>query len=140
MKTRLGPHREAVGELVGRNPHRLRRKPVHRVGFVVGARHQRIKGQLHALGAFALEDEGVERIERLEGLIVGAGRRDRRKQTALRRIRIDVVEMLEVGRVFQVAEHRHAVHLGAAIVGGGGAKSAGAQRTDAETERVPTGE
>jgi hypothetical protein len=28
------------------------------------------------------------------------------------------------------------VHLGAAIVGGGSAKSAGAQRTDAETEYV----
>jgi hypothetical protein len=46
--------------------------------------------------------------------------------------------MLEVGRIFQVAEHRHAVHLGAAIVGGGGTKYAGAQRTDAETERVST--
>jgi hypothetical protein len=30
------------------------------------------------------------------------------------------------------------VHLGAAIVGGGRTKYAGAQRTDAETERVST--
>ena len=52
-----------------------------------------VKGQLHALRAFALEDEGVERIERLEGLIIGADRRDRRKQATLRRIRIDVVEI-----------------------------------------------
>ncbi len=77
-------------------------------------------------------------VERLERLIVGAGRRDRRKQPALRRLRIDVIEMLEVSGVFQVAEHRHAVHLGAAIVGGSGAQYAGAQRTVAETERVPT--
>jgi len=39
---------------------------------------------------------------------------------------------------FQVAKHRHAVHLVPAIVGDGGTNDAGAQRTDAETERVST--
>ena len=138
VKARLGPHREAIGELVGRNLHRLRGEAIHRVRLVAGARHQRRKGQVHALRALALEDEGVERIEGEEGLIVGATDGIERKQPALRRIRIDVVEMLEVGGIFQVAEHRHAVrsrrrHRRPRR----GRNQAGAQRADAEAEHVP---
>ena len=141
VETRLGSHREAIGELVGRNPHRFCGKAVHRVGLVVRARHQRIKTQLHALGALTLEDEGVERIEGLERLIVGPGRRDRGKQPSLRRVRIDVVEMVEVGRIFQIAEHRQPVRLGAVSGrGDAGAKLRGAERADAETEYVAAGQ
>src|SRR5436190_1591381 len=46
--------------------------------------------------------------------------------------------MMEVGRVFQIAEHRHAVHLGAGL--GGccrGIEARRAQRAEAETEHVP---
>ena len=48
--------------------------------------------------------------------------------------------MLKVGRVFQVAEHRQAVSLGADIGRLRAAQQRRAQRADAETEHVPAGE
>ena len=48
--------------------------------------------------------------------------------------------MMEVGRIFQIAERRHAVRLGAAVGGRRGPKPRRAQRADAETEHMPAGE
>ena len=106
MEPGLRPHRKTVGELVGRNLHRLGREAVQRVRFVAGPRHQRREGQVHALRAFTLQDEGIERIEGLIRLIVGFRRGNRREYPAFRRGWIDVVEMMKVGRIFQIAEHR----------------------------------
>ena len=119
VKARFRPQRKAVGQLVRRNLHGFRDLAVHRVRLVARPRHQRRKGQFHAARAFAFQDEGVERVERIEGLVVEARRRDGRKQPALRRGHVHIVEMMEVGRVFQVAEHRQAVRLGAGLGGGG---------------------
>src|SRR5581483_2233111 len=47
-----------------------------------------------------------------EVLIVLAHRPDLGEQAALGRLRIDVVEMRKVGRIFQLAEAGHAVTLG----------------------------
>ena len=128
MEPRLGTHREAIGQLVRRDLHRFRGEAVHRVRLVIGARHQRREGQVHALRALALQNVGVERIEGEKGLVVGAHRRDDRKQPALRRVDIDVVEMVEVGGIFQVAERRDAVSLGAASAAAAAASCSGAQR------------
>ena len=142
VESRFGSHRKAVGELVGGNPHGFRRKAVHRVGFVVRASHQAHERHVHALRAFALQDVGVERIEGEEGLVVGANRWDQRKQSALRRGHIDVFEMMKIGRIFQIAEHRHSVGLGAAFLGRrrGRPEPSCAQRADAENEHMAAGE
>ncbi len=114
-----GPHEEVVGEPILRNPHRARGEPIHGIGLVRGARHQACESELHALRAVTLEDEAVERVEGEKVLIEGAGRSDMGKRAALGRIRVDVVEMLEVSRIFEVAERRHAVPLGVFMRQGG---------------------
>ena len=81
-------------------------------GSSPAARHQGREGQLHALRGVALEDVAVERIEGEEVLIERRDRADLREHAALRRVRIDIVEMLEVGGIFEVAEGRDAVPLG----------------------------
>jgi hypothetical protein len=52
-------------------------------------------------GRTALEGERVEAVERTQ--------REHPRPSALRRLRIDVVKVLEPGRVFQVAEQRQAM-------------------------------
>ena len=59
-------------------------------------RHQAREGQLHALRRVAAQDVAVERIEGEEVLIEHRVRADLREHAALRRVRIDVVEMREV--------------------------------------------
>ena len=109
VKARLGAHQVAVGLAVGRNAHRARRQPIHAVRLVVRARHQAREGQLHALRGVALEDVAVERIEGEEVLIEHPVRADLREDAAFRGLRIDIVEMGEVARIFEVAEDRDAV-------------------------------
>ena len=61
--------------------------------------------------AVALEDVGVQRIEgRKDWLKPRAD--ELRKHAALRRVRIDVVEIRKVGRIFQIAEDGEAVAFG----------------------------
>src|SRR5262249_36251954 len=99
--------------------------------------HQRREGHIHALCALALEDVGVQRIEGEVGLVIGTDRGDQREGPALRRGRIDVVEMMELGGIFQIAEGRYAVRLGPALRRrGGGTKTRRAKRADAEPEHV----
>src|SRR5262249_33679239 len=59
----------------------------------------------------ALEDVAVERVEGVEVLIVLPGGAELRELPTLGRIRIDIVEMLEVGGILEIAEAGHAVPL-----------------------------
>ena len=135
----LRSHRKPVGELVRRNLHRFRGKPVHRVGLVARARHQRCESEIHALRAFTPEDERVERVEGLKRLIVGFGRGNRRKGTAFRRGEIDVIEMMKVGRIFQIAEHRQPMNFAAGFHRHRGPQPHGTERGNAEAEHMPAG-
>src|SRR4029450_2589611 len=83
------------------------------MGLVGGGRHQAREGELHALRAVALEDKDVERVEGEKVLIEDAVRADMGEHAALWRVRVDIVEMLEASWIFEVAEGRHAVTLGA---------------------------
>ena len=114
VEARLRPQRKAIGQAVGGDADRARGEPIHRVRLVVGPRHQRREGQLHALRRVAAQDVAVERIEGQRVLVVDRARADLRKHAALGRLGIDVVEMRKVGRILQVAERRHAVPLGVA--------------------------
>src|SRR6266404_1409285 len=105
----------SVGEPIRGYPHRARGKPVEGVRLVGRARQQAGEGELHALRAIALEDEDVERIEGEKVLIEGPGGSDLGERAALRRIGVDVVEMLESRRIFEVAERRDAVPFGALL-------------------------
>ena len=107
----LGPDEELVAQAVGRAPHLRRGEAVHGVRLVAGAHHQRGEGEFHALRRVALEDVAVERVEGEEVLVVLPIRPDLRKNPALRRIGIDVAEMLEVRRVGEIAERRQTVRL-----------------------------
>jgi hypothetical protein len=140
VKFRLGPQREAIGELVRRYLHRLRCEAVHRVRLVTGAGHQRRESQVHALRALALQDKGIERIEGLIRLIVGSCRRNRRKHPAFRRRQIDVVEVMEIRRIFQVAEHRQSVRLRSRIDRQRRPEPRSTDSTEPETQHMPAGE
>src|SRR5262245_30183642 len=108
-----GPQQKTIGEPVGRYLHRARSEAVQRVGFVLGARHQAREGELHTLRTIALKDEAVERIEGEKVLIEGPSCPDVGEQAALRGVWIDVIEMLEVGRIFEIAEGGNPMALGA---------------------------
>ena len=95
------PQPEPVDQSIGGDGQLVGREQIDRIGLVKRARHQRGKGDAHAVGGIALDDIGVERIEG------GAARADQlREQSALGRIDIDVIEILKIRRVFQVAEGR----------------------------------
>ena len=94
----VGRHRDLVGG-VG----------IDRVGLVGGAPHQRGERLLHVDRRIALEDEAVERIERR-----GAAAGELAEGAALRRGGIDVFQMLEIGRIAEIAERGQAVVLGLA--------------------------
>src|SRR5215471_8118698 len=106
------PHHEAVGEPIHGYAHRARSEAVQRVGFVLGARHQAREGELHTLRTIALKDEAVERVEGEKVLIEGPSCPDVGEHAALRGVWIDVIEMLEVGRIFEIAEGRYPMALG----------------------------
>jgi hypothetical protein len=84
----------------------FRQQPIFRGDFVLRARHQRFVDQVGSRRdrAFDACDCDVEIIERAD--------RDHARHAALRRIGIDVVEALEIGRVFDVAEQRQRVAPG----------------------------
>src|SRR5215470_12931137 len=107
-----GPQQETISESVGRYLHRTRSEAVQRVGFVLGARHQAREGELHTLRTIALKDEAVERIEGEKVLIEGPSCADVGEYAALRGVWIDVIEMLEVGRIFEIAEGRNPMAFG----------------------------
>ena len=74
---------------------------VFAAGLVLGRQHQRVEGLAHAGRRDALDDIRVEAVE-------GADRGEPHR-AAFRRARVGVVEMLEVGTVFEIAEQRQTV-------------------------------
>jgi hypothetical protein len=76
------------------------------------ARHERGKGPLDALRRVAFQDVAVERVEGEKALIELPVTTDLREQAAFRRAGIDVVEVWEVARIFQIAESRNAMAFG----------------------------
>ena len=112
VKREAGPQQKTISESVGRYLHRARSEAVQRVWFVLGAHHQAREGELHPLRAIALEDEAVERIEGEKVLIEGPSCPDMGEHAALRGVWTDVIEVLEVGWIFEISEGRHAVALG----------------------------
>ena len=94
---------------------RARDEPVERVRLVAARRAIRLsKVAVHAGRAVALQHVDVQRVEGVEVLVADRLRIWIAQSAALRRVRPDVVEMREVGRVFQVAEDRQAVGFGLA--------------------------
>ncbi len=65
----FGPQQEAVGEPVGREPHRPGHEPVEGVGLVERAGHQRVEDEPHAGRAVAAQDVDVQRVEGREVLV-----------------------------------------------------------------------
>ncbi len=111
VEFRLRPDGELVREAVGGAPHLLGGEAVHGVRLIAATHHQRGESELHALRRIAFEDVAVERIEGEEILVELPVRSDLREAAALRRVRIDIAKVLEVGRVGEIAERREAVRL-----------------------------
>ena len=84
--------------------HRPRSKAIEGVRFVLRTQHQARESELHALGGISFEDETVERVECKHVLIEEPCRRNMRKYSALLRIWIDIIEILEVRGIFEIAE------------------------------------
>src|SRR5215813_2915818 len=106
------PQQKTISESVGRYLHRARGEAIQRIWFILSAYHQACEGELHALRTIALEDEGVQRIEGEKVLIEGPSSPDMRERATLWSVWIDVIEMLEVGRIFEIAEGRNPMALG----------------------------
>ena len=109
------------GEIV-RIAHRLGEQSVFARHFIKRRHEKCLVDEIDAEDERAF-DSGDHHIEVVEG-----AERDLTRRAALRRVRVDVVELLEAGRIFQVAERRYAVppnqacrfflRLGAARPGG----------------------
>ena len=133
-----GPDEEPVAKAVGGAPHLLGGKPVHRVRLVAGADHERGEGEVHPLRRVALEDVAVQRIEGEEVLIVFAVRPDLRERAALRRLRIDVAEVMEVRRIGKLAERRETVRFDLVVGASGQYPTNAAKRRGACERERPT--
>ena len=123
MELGLRPNEELIGEAVRRATDFFRGEAIHRVWLVAGAHHQRSKGELHALCRVTLENEGVERIEREEVLVVEAIGADLRERAAFGCVRVHIAKMREVRRIGEIAECGEAVGFDCLI--GAGAEAAG---------------
>ena len=99
----LRPQAVGDGTVIFRVARALGDQAIFRRHFVERRRHQRVVDQLDAGGERPLHP-GDDEIEIVEGADSALAH-----HAALRGVRIDVVEMLEVGRVFEVAEQRQAV-------------------------------
>ena len=142
QEARLGAEPEAVVELVGRDPHRLREEAVDGIGFVAVGGHQRVEGGRHAGRAVALPAIDVERVEGVEVLVAARSGDLQRQQAAGRRVRVDVGEMREVGRQGEIAERRQAMGFDG-IVGESSKRAADERRQHAARagfQRRPAGQ
>ena len=77
---------------------------VFAAGLVFGRYRQGIEDLAYPRRRHPIDDKGVEGVE-------GADREEAHR-SALRRVRVDVIEMLKIRTVFQVAEQRHARRRG----------------------------
>ena len=102
VPARFGPQREGDPRAVGRRLHRLREQPVLGERLVGGAGHQRVVEQADPRRRVALDDE---RIERVEGALGDA----LPQLPALRRVRVHVLEVREVGGIREIAVDRETV-------------------------------
>src|SRR5262245_59140776 len=109
MELRFRTQQKTIAEAIGRDHDRARRKPIHSIWLVESLHHQGGEGELHAERGVTLEDVTVERIEGVEVLIVLPLGADLGELPALRRVRIDIGEMLEIGGILEIAEAGHAV-------------------------------
>ncbi len=100
----LGPQIEGHGTLVVGDLGAFRDQAVHCVRLVLGANHQAVEQKFQSLGGIVADDELVEAVEGQH-----RGHADRPERAALGCVGIDVVEMLEVGGVFQFPESGQAV-------------------------------
>ena len=93
-------HRLAVGGHV----RCLRNEAIGRVGFVRSPHHEAVIDEPQALGGIALQNEAVEAVEGLQ-----RRRADGDDASALGGGWVDVLEVLEIGRILEVAERGQAV-------------------------------
>ena len=89
-----------LGDLGG-----MRHQAVNRIRLVERPGHQGVEQRAKALRRVALEDIRVEAAE--GGEAAGA---DHRQPSALRRLRVHIGEVGEVGRILEIAKRRQAVH------------------------------
>ena len=141
-EARLRAKAEPIVELVARNPHRLCKQPIDRIGLVAVGRHQRVEGRRHAGGAIALPAVDVEGVEGVEILVAARAGDLQRQEPADRRLRIYIGEIGEIGRQGEIAERRQAVGLDG-ILGECGERSREERRerpARARQQRGPAGE
>src|SRR5262249_22131360 len=100
MEARLGTNMKSEDVAVRRNVDRLGKESVHRVRLVAGVREKGVEDQLHPRRRVALKDEAVQRVESLRRLIVVPVRRLEVRPPALRRGCVEIVELLELLRIF----------------------------------------
>src|ERR1700716_3296484 len=111
MELDAGSHQEPVGQAVLGYSNGPRSKAVQGVRLIRSAHHQTCESELQALGGVALQNEAVQRIERQTVLIENQIRADIRERAALRRVRVDIIELLEVRGVFEGSERREPMTL-----------------------------
>jgi hypothetical protein len=133
-----GTHQEPVDQAVLRYSNGPRGKPVQSIRLVRSAHHQACESELHALGGVALQNEAVQRIESQTVLIENQVRTDIRERPAFRRIRVDIIELLEVGRIFEVPERRDAMTF-RRLLRTRTLRQHGGQRRHAEDQRLAAG-
>ena len=95
MEAGLGAQREGNPFAVGRHFDALGQQPVFGEGLVIAAGQQRVEGEAEAGGGDAAQDEGVQAVEGADG-----GQDD---LAALRGVRVRIVEMPEIRRIFGFA-------------------------------------
>ena len=103
-KACLGPQREDGVALVVGDIDRRGDEAVHGIGLVGGADHQRIEQEIETLGGVAAQDVAIEAVKGVDARGADGG-----DAAASRRVRIDIVEMVEAGWIFKLAENRPAM-------------------------------
>ena len=117
VKARLRPQRKGEDAAIIRDRNTPCDKAVHGVRLVKGADHQRIVDDLEANGRIPALHQRVERVEGGRILVERPGRRHPRKASALRRLRIDIGQLLETRPVGEGPENRQAVLRGPGGIG-----------------------
>src|SRR5690606_4336658 len=117
--------REGGGGKIFRIGNAFRDEAVFRARLIEARFEQRVVDERKARRRLALDDIGIEAVEGADARIAHLA--------ALRRLRVHIVEMLEAGCVFELAEKRDAVPLG--ITRLRGARSEGGKREAGREQR-----
>ena len=121
VEPRLGSELEFECVPIVRNGHRFGQQTVERIGLVQRSHHQGVETHLNARRAVALRREAVQRVEGEGTLVEDPVGRRKVEQAALRRIRVHIVEVREIGWIFEIAEGRQSMQFRAARSLGEGA-------------------